>query len=353
MYVSSIERPSYLRLNNDYTNLGFRIANLIHIMEGKSEYAMLAYYSDHMEQFLDEIETSKEENIVLDGETNMPAEHIIEHKELDRRILRGAIGPRIRNWVGSHQLQEANNINSTLDDQMEFVKPEGVDQLKSAFEDLNAHDMEYTTVMVRDPAIDFDVSNNIPDLSLINFTICKSTLIMSLMYQEVSLTESNMLNEIWALQFIGMAFSKALKKSRLDIQIVSSNMNAQVPTIFDDNIPKENHFTENIDEFLSDLIILGKVENAVRNIYRPESFTNENVGIEYLSEMIEESFFDDFKLDICKDMAYCLIIFGLSKGGTEYLDNMKGYAVKIKSMFFEEEAKYFIEEVSSAEERKG
>jgi len=137
MLISSLDKPSYVSKNNEYTNLGFRIANLIHTMKGSSDYAMLAFYSNHMEQFLDEvIEKPTQEGEVLDYLTNEPVKEVYEHKYQDNRLLRGSLGPRLRNWIGSHQLQESIDINSELSDDMEFVKPEGIDQLKEAFEDL-------------------------------------------------------------------------------------------------------------------------------------------------------------------------------------------------------------------------
>ena len=60
----------------------------------------------------------------------------------DQRILRGALGPRLANWIGSHQLQEAIDINFDKGDDDEFMSPEGINQCEHVYKDLKLNESQ-------------------------------------------------------------------------------------------------------------------------------------------------------------------------------------------------------------------
>jgi len=167
-------------------------------------------------------------------------------------------------------------------------------------------------------------------------------------YQSVTLKESNIVNEIWALQMIGLAFAAGLEKPSFNLQVSYTKYLDEygglewLNQIFTEDSISYNPFSNNIDDFIHDINMLEKVEMAVRNIFKESSFNNSEIGIEYLSEVLEGSLFEHFKLAVCKDMAYCLLIFGLSKGGDEYRVYQLSTLEKITTSLLVKEAESFI-----------
>jgi hypothetical protein len=224
--------------HNEFTNVAFRIAYYLHVMRGANDLKSLMFHSDHMKDFSD-----------------------------NGRDLRGSIGPRMRFWVGADQLQEAITINQDIDDEKEFVRPEGVDQLRLAYTDL-ASGMSEASISIRDPAIDFEDTNDIPDLVSIQFHVLEKTyenhiLCMALMYGEIK-KSSNFINELWVMLQVSHMYKDWLHCQSVQINICSlcESNDINIEEIFSN----ENDFGDTPDgQFQKDLEMLIDTERHIRS----------------------------------------------------------------------------------------
>lgn len=336
-------------LQSKYTNMGYRICHFINMITGNNLYSNFKFYSDHVETLLDQEEIKQDNRIAIDNETGeeiTDPSKIIRSKR-DTRVLRGAIGPRIRNWVGSHQLKEANEINCTVKDDEDFVKPNGVNQIMCALADLKDDDMKATTIIIRDPAIDFDASNDIPELISISFSKTKNV------HEEISTVmvfESNnniIVNDIWAMQVLTCIFVEMLKQFRsfnLDAYCISSeeepcyNHNTSFRSM-----PRRRFPEVSEEQLYFDMINLAHVEKFVVNSFKEESFYNDEISINYLIQKLESTLIDKIHHKLLKDMCYALVIFAIKKAKSEAHDaNIEILRQKVETSFYKTEIELFL-----------
>jgi len=128
-------------LNNGTLNYGLICSYLAEVYSGDNTVDRLSFYDKRALAYADD---------------DMPYYH-------------GANGPRMRNWVGANQLNECNQINMDIDNPEKFVKPTGVDQLLFAYRDLYHGTNKSATIIIRDPAVDYNETVFVPDL--ISFTL--------------------------------------------------------------------------------------------------------------------------------------------------------------------------------------
>tara|TARA_Y100000310_G_C20650024_1_gene798848 strand:+ start:58 stop:1149 length:1092 start_codon:yes stop_codon:yes gene_type:complete len=181
--------------HNEFTNVAFRISYFLHVMRGANDLESLMFYSKHMGEYSD-----------------------------NGKDLRGSLGPRLRFWLGIDHLQEAIDINQDIDDEEDFVKPNGIDQLKMAYQDLH-NGMAETTIIIRDPAIDFDDTNDVPDIISMQFSViekenAENILCMAVSYGQINMA-SNFVNELWVLMHIGNMYKNWLHCFSFQLNITS------------------------------------------------------------------------------------------------------------------------------------
>ena len=121
-------------VNNGSGDLAFRIGYLIWTLNGSNMLQSLGFHGGCMGGYTD------------DGET-----------------LRGAYGPRLRYWIGADALQEAIKINQDIDKPEDYIKPTGVDQIESTYNDLNSG-LPASSMSIFDPALDYESTRHVPDL---------------------------------------------------------------------------------------------------------------------------------------------------------------------------------------------
>lgn len=340
--------PSHLVCteNTERTNVGFRVANFLHTMKGRSDYAGLAFYTTHLEKMLDEV-PEQESNVGLNANNEQVTSN---HVKTDARILRGAIGPRITNWVGCHQLQESIDINYDTKDDEEFVSPVGVNQLEAVYQDLREHGLVHSTMMIRDPALDFDDSNDIPELISATFSMIQGAILSYMQYETIDM-DSNVINEIWAFNLISCLYNMTIPEHReTDYHSLTvnyfprDNKSLGDRSVLDLPFKKsylKNEFDSNITVFLEDLDLLERVDMAVRNSFQPDSFDNDDISVYYLIESIERKLVAEVVTPLMKDMCYALIIYAVSKG-EGYQTNINRLLSKMSESVIREECLIYV-----------
>jgi hypothetical protein len=193
------------------------------------------------------------------------SKHMAEYSD-NGKELRGSIGPRLRFWLGIDHLQEAIDINQDIDDEEDFVKPNGVDQLKMAYQDLRSG-LPETTIIIRDPAIDFEDTNDIPDIISIQFSViekenAENTLCMAVSYGQINMA-SNFINELWLLMHIGNMYKNWLHclSFRLDITSLCNNNDMVIEEILSTEMDFGN---EPDTQWQMDLETLENLEKHIR-----------------------------------------------------------------------------------------
>jgi len=154
-----------------YTNAAYRAAFLAAIIRGANDVASLLPFSNHVQMRSD------------DGES-----------------LRGALGPRMRYWVGVDQYKEMIDANLDVFQEDEYVKPQGVDQLACVNRDIE-HGLP-TAITFRDPSLDFDTSDDIPDIISMSFVPKNNGRFLDVSLNYVVCDGEEFVNEMWALSVL-------------------------------------------------------------------------------------------------------------------------------------------------------
>lgn len=279
-----------------YTNIGYRIANFLHIMKGSNDLGFLSRYSKH---------------IILQSD-NM-------------KNLRGAFGPRVRNWIGAHQLQDMINTNADVDQAENYVKPVGIDQTMSVFDDLR-NGMQASTMVIRDPGIDFDETEDVPDLTAVTFSIADigihKSVCCAMLYQ--SIDSKNLVNEIWAMSMIAQIYESLLDDiTDSELTIVSCCGQDSFGTGLDfldkDSTLLSLHDTITTDEevhiFWQELELLQKFATHIQFYLNESTFNNPLVSTEICHRALSSVFSSKIQNRILKDMAYALTIWAFNEYG--------------------------------------
>ncbi len=325
-----------LPITNDHTNVAFRIATWIHIINGSNDLEFLSRYSQHIVAASDNMEQ-----------------------------LRGAFGPRMRNHVGAHQLQEMINLNSDItgeevteeekvdeniidyDDNGDpvyapptYVKPEGIDQMRAVYDDLK-HGMSDTAIIIRDPGVDFEESDDIPDLIAVSFN---GKVINRFDAEEVTTLKAtalygtgnnyNFLTEIWALSLMTQMYKAHLgyTHSRFSVHCYDWNEendehNFKLPS---DCIPVcgEDHA-----QFWEDFDHLQRFAKHIQFHLNITTFDNPDVSNEWCINTLNSFFIEKIESPFLQDMAYSLAIWAFWTYGNASPEYAGDYETQIEDMF--------------------
>lgn len=278
--------------NGTHSNVAFRIAYFLWIMRGSNELEPLEYYSEHV-------------CALSDNDIH----------------LRGAYGPRMLYWVGADQLQEAMDKNSDIEEIQDYVKPQGVNQLQSVYNDLN-DGMITSTIVIRDPSIDFEVSEDVPDLISVTFNLQGGKLRCILNYESISLF-SNYINDVWCFIRITEMLRTWLLASSASIEVVSAVASNDIHSalneegfgqMFEVRGKKYNtQFHPDPNECFADIEKLQSFERHLRQRMKGTSFINPAVSVADMRDEMFRCFTDTMSSDYCKQLSYVLMIFAMAK----------------------------------------
>lgn len=265
-------------------NIGYILGNFLWFMRGSNNLEQIAYYSRHVEEYTD-----------------------------NNLELRGALGPRLNYWIGPDQLQEAIRTNQDIDEEEEFVKPAGVNQIECMYDDLTNQQMLSTVAVVRNPALDFDVSNDIPDLVSVSFSRDENNLDMHLHYCVADVNE-NFPADVEGMKILWLCMANW-------IGIVPNKL-----TIYANNFIKNNDYlisklwtgllitdTGNFEEFNADMQLLLKFESHLRAMIKPETFDHREVSVNILTKSLESIIIDEIKSTYWKNVAYTLLVYSIRR----------------------------------------
>lgn len=176
--IVTIDFPFHIIHNNDSTNGAYRIAHFLSIVSGDNFIKSIELYSDHIKKYAS-----------------------------DGVRIESALGPRIKYWVGAHGVAEAikeaeeiNELDTGGDNFLsakEYCKSSGIDQLHKTYLDIH-NGMSETTIVCRDPDLDFDNNKYIPDLISITFSRHQELLTVFANFGEASET-TEFINDLWFL----------------------------------------------------------------------------------------------------------------------------------------------------------
>lgn len=281
---------------NDKTNIMFRIAYILWVLRGSNQLEDLMYYSNHMFHYSDNL-------------TN----------------LRGAYGPRLMFWVGADQLQDAINVNMNIDDDKDFVKPDGINQIKSIYEDFSEYKVNTSVAVIKDPAIDFEISNDIPDL--ISMTFYKKTgdgelLNLQMNYSRFDLNE-NHLNDIYLGRFLLRLLCDSL---HFDMGVINVNSSYcveyeqslkielyEIPPVYDNSEEEIVSDVSTIENGIEDIHKLFFLDRHIKNMITSNVATIEDVSIETITEAIERKIISNINSKYLKNCGYALLIGAIKK----------------------------------------
>jgi hypothetical protein len=351
IFSAYIHNSMFLCVNNDYTGFFYRIGYLLWNLKGTNIIESLSYFGNK----------GRLEDLTDDGKT-----------------LKGAYGPRMRFWVGPDDLQEAINKNNKLSGNLvgnEFFKPKGIDQLKSVFEDLKNN--LSSNIQIFNPSVDFDNSNNIPDLINIMFSMNEVDdgycLNCMMNYNNSSLSD-NFINDVFLVSFIQNMYSKFLKEHLLETVgkkcyngIISVNvMNCDIDNFINDKkdtyisgltgkITQENYIDDDEiseqlfgsdftkDDLFEDLTNIYDFEKHCRMMINKKTLMNPNIVIGSLIESMLNKYENKFKTDLIRDMFYSIIIYAILKytNTFTYKDIINNLYSKLKLEFTKTEIKNY------------
>lgn len=296
----------YFVYNDKFTSCPYRIMHFLHIVSGENEVAPLKYYSDHI--------------VCEEGQKRIP----------------NAIGPRIKNWIGAHEITRAQvaDVERQEEDQPfpsfmkekfgveEHGKPHGVDQLYETYFDIVNENKE-STIIVRDPEIDLDNATClVPDLISISFSRRKEQ--VTIFANFGACEDTSILNDIWFIMQLKYMYKIWLGKynnvSAINfiVKVNNSDQIIEIPCYLDAN--ELNYVCEPMD-YWSQVRTLYTMTTHIQAFFGPDTIGKTDVDIRRLSDLLHNNFltdkkekFGDFepvKVPILRDMAKALMIGGL------------------------------------------
>jgi hypothetical protein len=286
------------------TNIGFRIAYLLWILKGANTIEQLNYYSDHLSV-----------------------------KSDDDITLRGAYGPRLRNWIGADQLQEAINKNKDVDDVEDFCKPKGVDQLESIYNDFK-NGMNVSSAMIFNPGIDFDNSKDIPDLLNIVFFKKDGFLHLNVMYAELEI-DFNFVNDYFFITVLHHIIANlvGLKPGVINFNITKSKISnielTTLPLLEGEHVRLQD---TNSESLWKNLFLLYGLEKHIRCNINKDSIEQPDVELISCCNKLKEKFIDNITCPFWKELGYILMIWALKKYDkkfiyTQYIEDLRKFIV--------------------------
>lgn len=264
LIIRRVVSDPYVYGINSHTNVGFRWGYFLWMMRGANLLEQLDYYSDHL--------------------------HFNSDDDL---TLRGAYGPRMKHWIGADQIVEANRTNADIDDAHpeDFVKPKAVDQFLRVYEDLK-NNIDVSTMVIFDPAIDFEDSNDIPNLITLIFRSKDDKLSMRAIFTE-AIINGQFINDYFCLSLIHMCMASWLKLETDELTIFTENpiyspqAFVQVPQI-NRELTEKDFPKDTAHNFWKDIIDLSYFERHLRMRLTRETAQREEVSILQLCEWLED-----------------------------------------------------------------
>ena len=330
LFINKESRVCY-KADIEDTNVAYRIASFLHMMGGSNDLKSLSRYSEHI------IESS--DNLLN---------------------LRGAYGPRLRNWIGAHQLQEMINLNGDIDKAEEFVKPAGIDQMMAVFDDLQAK-MNSSTMVIRDPGVDFDETDDVPDLTSVTYSLRNTpegeVLVCYMNYQDGF--GPNFSTELWVFNLLTQIYYKMLERENdllSTIAIVCSDVkgdriNASREWSLrckSDDLCFANTPTGN-ELFWEDLGRLQKLAVHIRFYLNESTFSNPDVSNESCEAALEKVFVNKITDPVLQDMAKSLAVWAFWTYGSvsetyagDYVGVIERLVESMNGSFIATETKMFL-----------
>lgn len=318
---SVINCNHYYRLGfyNNHSHLGMRLAYFLWIMRGANAADHLSYYCKSVKKLTDD----------------------------DHNALRGGYGPRLRYWVGADQLQEAIEKNQDIDNEKDFEKPQGVDQIAKVYDDLK--NGLSTCASIFNPALDFDDSNNIPDLISLGFRVHENCLQVKVFGNSVELT-SWFANDFFFISLLTDCFRSlfSVQNSVIFFNFMNINCKWEVKEF---KINEERKFLSpsntNPEDLNADLFSLYSLEKHLRNCVSKESVNSQDVNLIIITQHIMEKHLDPIKCNFWKEYGRALIGYVLvKKAGMKHLDFVKEEILSKMVTPFKDELEILIGDVN-------
>jgi len=278
-------------VENEFSNLGYRLAYFLHVMRGSNSLKHLSFYSSHVEKYTD-----------------------------DSKTLRGALGPRLKFWVGADQLQEAINKNLDVDDPEDMVKPKGIDQIERMYEDLK-DGMDSTCCSFFDPSIDFEESNDIPNVVGAVLKRANEFLNLYALFNNVQFNK-DFITEYFFFSLFLNCFSKilGLRPGKIFFMLSWTTEQERIKTYSSDREACGEPEDKDVETLISNLFHLFDFEKHMRCAIDEISVKHEKVNlIPHVNHLIEK-FVNPLTCQFWKDYAIVLLCFSLYKYGKERYD---------------------------------
>lgn len=308
MYTIPRKFSLFCGINNSSTTFFFRLGYAVWVLKGANLLKPLSYYGKMMDGLTDDTET-----------------------------LRGAYGPRIRRWVGPDALQEAINKNQNIDDEEDYVKPAGIDQLEAVYKDIFSG-MSESVMQIFDPALDFAETNYVPDLHRVSFLVNsngqKHSLDMIMDYLAVDET-GHLHSDIFVFELIKAIYCSFLHLNCGETSInigrkISSCVGSRVAIDYSEICDKEYKLVSTEpEEFWHEFDMFLDFEKHMRMQINDKSFINSEVSIVELVELLRNKYLNQFKNMILADMGNAMLVCAILK----YSDNINKYQEEIGEIF--------------------
>lgn len=298
MNTLTLDHSLKIGVHNAATTFFFRLGYVVWVLKGANLLKPLSYYGKMLDNLTDDTET-----------------------------LRGAYGPRMRRWVGPDALQEAINKNQNIDNEEDYVKPLGIDQLEAAFKDLESG-MQETVIQIFDPALDFAETNYIPDLHRLSFVVkskpdekCLRTIMDYLAVDPYG----HMANDLFLVEIIKKIYCGFLKikESGTIINIARTihgfegDLCPHVGTV----IPTDMVFTTP-ERFWSEFDMFLDFEKHMRMQVNDKTFKNSEVSVAELVNLLKAKYLDTFQNTLLVELGNCMLLCAILK----YSENPQLYS---------------------------
>jgi len=295
---------------SQFTNIGFRYAYFLWIMRGANIVEQLDYYSPHL-----------------------------HHNTDDDLTLRGAYGPRLKYWVGADQIAEANKINSDIEDSDDFVKPKGIDQLHGVFTDLKSG-MGTSVISIFNPSLDFEDSNDVPNLISMVFTYRHEKLNLYATFSE-SFINGQFVNDYSFLAFLQVCMTGWLKGEVGELSVMVSNPiyqpqnDIEICNLDLYGTGRDVPVTGDMD-FWNYIIALSNMERHLRKCVNEQTINNQDVSVSFLTGKLIDVCMKNIDNQFWREVGYILIIYSIIKHGGLVDESLREFITSLLTNGFKE-----------------